>query len=151
MAKPFARLVALLTPKRSWSQFSVRTLLVVTAVICVLLGSLRLVEAFGQRIEVDDVVMGEPIKVKARYVRVCGPPVCTVQVKLYNKKSYYDRMTWGQASRVWLCSYNFQCTFPAVETPGELSIELVERIPLPANSESLGRIKVVKRRTVDVK
>ncbi|HVC97953.1 MAG TPA: hypothetical protein VND64_30055, partial [Pirellulales bacterium] len=37
VAKPLAKLVALLTPKRRWAQFSLATLLAVVAVLCVAL------------------------------------------------------------------------------------------------------------------
>jgi hypothetical protein len=38
MAKPFAKLVALIKPKRRWAQFSLTTLFVVVTVLCVGLG-----------------------------------------------------------------------------------------------------------------
>jgi hypothetical protein len=35
MAKPLAKIVVLLTPKRRWAQFSLATMLVVVTVLCV--------------------------------------------------------------------------------------------------------------------
>jgi hypothetical protein len=49
MAKPLAKLVALLTPKRRWAQFSLKSLLILTAVIGIGLGILSYRHAVQQR------------------------------------------------------------------------------------------------------
>jgi hypothetical protein len=151
MVKPFATLV----PKRSWSQFSLRALLGTTAFICILLGGWHLLHTYGNRIEVNDVSVGEPIKVKVRYCRVFGPPVCRIQVSVSDWDYDSPHLHYGGSSednkkRSWLCFYTHECEFEPVRRPCELSVELSELIPAPPGSAWSWKIRTVKRRTVDV-
>ena len=65
MAKPLAKLVKLLTPKRRWAQFSLATLLAVVAVLCVGL-SLVIAPAERQRRAVAAI---EELGLKVEYTR----------------------------------------------------------------------------------
>jgi hypothetical protein len=151
MAKPLSKLFALLKPKRRWAQFSLRTLLAVMAGICIFLGGRHLLETYGQRIEVDQSIVGRPIKVRARYIRLFGPPDCFVIVELATPTGDVWFAVAEPAVRSWLCYYETeQIQMKPVHEPCQLSLTMGEILELGQRGGKPERRKIVKRITVDV-
>jgi hypothetical protein len=130
-------------------QFSLKTLLWLMAVVAAFLGGMHLVEMYGQQLDVTAAV-GQPIKVKARYVRLFGPKTCIVTVMLLgatrDARLGLSREEWVERS--WLCSYAMECEFEPVKEPRQLIFELGEVRKMPA-----GRFRqtYVKRQVVDMR
>ncbi|MGH7134798.1 MAG: hypothetical protein ACREHD_03610 [Pirellulales bacterium] len=106
-------------------QFSLRALLGLGAVVCLLLGGRHLVETYATYIEVSNSALDEPISIKGRIVRLFGPPKIyfDVNFKCYNAETpSFSRTAGGWVDRSWLCCYNFYDTSP-IEMPGNWVVE----------------------------
>ena len=57
-------------------QFSLRALLLVTAILCLPLGGWHLFKKYGQFIEASPIIAGQPIVVNGRLIQFFGPKRC---------------------------------------------------------------------------
>ena len=104
-----------------------------------------MLETYGHRIEVNDLVVGEPIKIKATYIRVFGPPTCEILVSIDDEDD--DGYGWTDQdlpNRKWLCLYTYEGEFDPVLKPRKLVIGLVD-------FSDHQQPRVVKRKIVDVR
>jgi hypothetical protein len=60
------------TARRRWSQYSLRSLMAMVAVICLGLGGWHLLLKYGQYVEAEPAVVGQPIKIRGRFFHVGG-------------------------------------------------------------------------------
>ncbi|HVW37404.1 MAG TPA: hypothetical protein VHB99_08860 [Pirellulales bacterium] len=135
-------------------QFSLRALLGLAAGVCLLLGGKHLLETYGQRIEVEQPVVGKPIKIRARYIRLFGPSDVLIFIDVVTSTGREEGWAEG-AGRSWLCCYETETEImKPVKEPCQLELTMGEITEwLPPNSEGLRPPlkKTVKHRTLDVK
>jgi hypothetical protein len=55
-----------------WTQFSLRSLLGLVVVICLGLGGWHLLFVYGQYVEAEPAVVGQPVKIHGRFFRLFG-------------------------------------------------------------------------------
>ena len=108
-------------------QFSLRTLLGLAAIICLMLGGWHLLETYGNYMDVGDMAVGKPITVKGRVIRVLGPPKCWIEAS----SSVADEQLEDGSShaewirRSWLCCYEFEYELYPIKNPGEWTVTTI--------------------------
>jgi hypothetical protein len=116
-------------------QFSLKALLALTATICLALGGWHMLNTYGNYMEVGDLAVGKPIRVKGRFIRVFGPQRRWIQVVAVNAGPLgspsmgggigsSNKMGW--VNRSWLCCYEFEYELDAINTPGRWGISAGE-------------------------
>ena len=104
-------------------QFSLRALLVLTALASLLLGGRHLLETYGSYLEVTNIAVGESMTIKGRIVHLFGPPKIYFEVESHNVETpSLNWTTWGWLERSWLCCYDFDQASP-IDSPGDWIVE----------------------------
>jgi hypothetical protein len=126
-------------------QFSLRTLLGLAAVVCLLLGGWHLLETYGSYIEAEPLRVGVPVKLRGRYVCFFGPNKVPITIG-YEKNSdeVYGWSAIVGSERSWLCLYNVECELEPVDEPCEITIYLQRDPFFPGRGFPGGRIIPIK-------
>ena len=116
------------TPMPRRFQFSLRALLVLVAVACVLLGAWHLLETYGTTIAIERPQVGEPLHVKATYFRPFGPSECYLEVGYKVTEGMTDGFVKCQlaksAERSWCCFYETEFDFDPIDYPCRVVVYL---------------------------
>ena len=107
-------------------QFSLKSLLGVAAIICLVFGGWHLLKTYGNRIE----VIGTS-RVKGRHIRLLGPTKCHLVVAARGP----DDIVWWtherDVERAWLCCYDFDCEVGPEVSDERLTIDLGQWVKTP--------------------
>src|SRR5690242_4654325 len=107
-------------------QFSLKTLLWLTATVCLLLGARHLLETYGRYMKIGNIALGESIAIRGQVIHLFGPPKIYVEIQSYNLEAPSLAWTsWGWLERSWLCRYDFNET-ALIDTPGDWVVEASE-------------------------
>ena len=111
--------------KRRFFQFSLRWLLGLATLVCLLLGGWHLLDVYGNYMEVGDLAVGKPVRVKGRAIRLFGPQRCWIQVSA-NHDCDNGLHESGWVDRSWLCCYEFEYDLGVLYAPGIWGISATE-------------------------
>jgi hypothetical protein len=134
-------------------QFSLRALLGLAAVVGLLLGGWHLLDTYGNRLDVDEVRIGAPVKIKAGYVCLFGPHECNLSVALESIDGSEIAPGIARVSEVdlversWLCLYRVEWEFEPVEQPCRLIVSFCRHEKFNRS----GRLWTLKEKIMDVK
>jgi hypothetical protein len=109
--------------KRRFLQFSLRGLLGLAALVCLLLGARHLLETYGSSIRVESTRTGQPIHVKATYCLPFGPSECGLAVGYETDDKGSVRRHFA-VKRSWICLYKVECDFPLYPRPRQITLFL---------------------------
>jgi len=132
-----------------------RALLGLTATICLMLGGRHLLETYGNRVDVENVEIGAPIRIKATCFHFFGPAECEFSLGYTTADgSELSEGTLGWSDgplvkRSWLCFYSFESELWAVNRPCQL-IVYFHRHEKPAGQGG-DRVWTLQEKVVDVK
>ena len=142
--------------KRRFVQFGLRGLLGFAVVVCLLLGGWNLLETYGNRLDVEDARVGQPMPVKATYFRLFGPPECYLEVGYDTQDgSELSDGTLGMSEfhtvkRSWMCLYSIETELEPVDRPCQLVVEF-ERYEKPWGHQTGTKVRKLQEKVIDVK
>jgi hypothetical protein len=113
---------------RRWYQFSLKSLMAIVVVICLTLGGWQMLMTFGQWVEAEPAVVGQPIQVSGRFFHFgekkteYGCPYDLVLKRSSVSGSGESRKACGW--RTGWRRYNFRMKLRPVDEPGEYTLTL---------------------------
>ncbi len=116
--------------KRRWTQFRLRTLLILVVLLCLGLGGWQIYWThFANYVVADPVHVGEPIHVRGQFVDWNGrATVYVVQASLPSRRAKLGRIIHqsggGRAERSGRWTFRFELEMSPLRAPGEYELEL---------------------------
>lgn len=113
--------------QRRWFQFSLKTLMAAVVLICLGLGGWHLFWTYGQWIEAEPAVVGQPIKIRGRFFhfgRANEVGGWRYELDVFPS----DCGNWGRklgfAQSVGWCLYEIEAKYVPFRSPGEITMTL---------------------------
>jgi hypothetical protein len=141
--------------KRRFLQISLRGLLGLAALVCLLLGGWHWIESYGNHLDIEEVRLGETIRVKARYFWLLGPAECQLEVGYETAdESELSDGTLGvsmgdRVKRSWLCFYSMDEELDPVDRPCQLIVYFKRHEKF--TGQGGGRVWTLQEKIADVK
>jgi hypothetical protein len=123
-------------------------LLGLAALVCFSLGGWHLLETYGNRLDVDEVRIGAPIRIEASYVWLFGPEKCNLVVGYAIAGDSGSISKYLRVKRSWLCLYSVESDFDPVDRPCQIIIYFRRYSRF---GRGFGRKWTLKEKIVDVK
>lgn len=101
-------------------QFSLRSLLGLAALVCVLLGGWHLLETYGTSVEVVNPRIATPIRIRGTYFWPFGPRECTLYVGYSRSDDTGCVQKYLRAKKSWLCFYSVEYELDPVSRPCQI-------------------------------
>jgi hypothetical protein len=117
-----------LIPRRRWFQFSLRSLLGLVVVICLTLGGWHLLMTYGQWVEAEPAVVGQPIKIHGRFFHFFAGEHSGRYELLIARRWNSTMRSWGfetTARQLSWWRYDVEYTLDLVDKPTDFSLTLV--------------------------
>ncbi|HEV3341559.1 MAG TPA: hypothetical protein VG125_14430 [Pirellulales bacterium] len=102
-------------------QFSLRALLGLVTVLCLLLGGWGLLLTYGQFVAAGPITLHERIALRGRLIRMLGPKRLPYCIWIDPDGGVFDH-----AERSWLCIYTVQTETVVAHQPGRYRLTLVD-------------------------
>ncbi|HVX14150.1 MAG TPA: hypothetical protein VHC22_23390 [Pirellulales bacterium] len=140
--------------KRRFLRFSLRGLLALLTLACVLLGIWHLLETYGDGLDVEDARVGTTIRVRARYFCPLGPRECPLALTYQTadgtalSEGMMGVSLGNRAERSWLCLYSTEFDLDPVDHPCQIRVAFGRYMRL---GQGVSSLRTLKQKTVDVK
>jgi hypothetical protein len=111
---------------RRWYQFNLKSLMAIVVVICLGLGGWHLLFTYGQYVEAEPAVVGQPIKIRGRFFHFGGEATRKYNLDVFEccSNSQNGHLVRGTAHQIGLGRYELEFEMDPVNEPTEFTLEL---------------------------